>query len=125
VVDSVIAWNGLAHQEPGLVLLDTSRSVVKHNRLSGNGSSGVLLAGRSEMNRLMHNETTDNVGAGIVVADANENALRGNQVRRNGDGVVVSGDGNRMSANSVDQALGCPGDGCGSGISVRGAQVTS
>jgi parallel beta-helix repeat protein len=120
VVDSVIAHNGLTHRDPGLVLLDTSHSVVKRNRLSVNGNSGVLLAGRSEANQVLQNTIVDNVMAGIVIADADKNVVRGNRVRRNGDGIVVSGDANRVSWNSIDEAIGCPGAGCGSGISLQG-----
>jgi len=120
VADSVIARNGLAHRDPGVVLLDTSHSVVKRNRLSGNGTSGVLLAGRSEANQVLQNRIKHNVMAGIVIADADKNVVRENRLRRNGDGILLSGDANQVSRNSVEEAIGCPGGGCGSGISLQG-----
>ena len=57
-----------------------------------------------------------------MIVDGSGNEISRERVSRNGDGIIVSGDGNRVAGNHVSDALGCPEGGCGFGISVEGGQ---
>jgi parallel beta-helix repeat protein len=72
------------------------------------GSRGTFVAG--------------NPVAGIAMEGDNHNELSRNRVRRNGDGIIVGGDGNTITRNQVADAVGCPengGIGCDFGISLE------
>ena len=43
-----------------------------------------------------------------------------NRVARNGDGIIVAGDGNGIRSNQVLDAVGCSDGGCGFGVSLEG-----
>jgi parallel beta-helix repeat protein len=125
----------------GFGLLDSDRNVVTQATATGNASSGIAvltanhnrilggtlndngagisLAG-SKGNKIALNDTSRNAEVGIAVDESDENVVRLNRVTVNGDGVRFSGDHNRIAANLVTDAFGCP-DGCnGAGISGEG-----
>ena len=64
------------------------------------------------------NTITDNPEAGMI-GFGDDNKINRKTVRRNGDGIVVTGDDNSINDNHVVDSLGCP-DGCGAGISFEG-----
>jgi hypothetical protein len=115
---STAAYNGLTTDSGGIVLFTSRDSRIVRTWLLGNGDAG-LFAAESDNNFIAHNTVTDNIHAGIAL-DGRGNDVRRNRVARNGDGIIVTGDGNHVSRNHVTDAVGCSDGGCGFGISLEG-----
>jgi parallel beta-helix repeat protein len=110
--------NGRTTDSAGVVLSSSHGGRVQGNRLSGNGDAG-LVAAQSDHNNVTDNIIADNSNAGIGL-DGVGNVVSRNHVVRNGDGIIVTGDGNRVRGNQVEDALGCSDGGCGFGVSLEG-----
>jgi parallel beta-helix repeat protein len=110
--------NGPTTDANGIVLFASHNNQIEHNTVSRNGHQGIFI-GESDHNRIAGNLVADNSVAGIAMEADNHNELSGNRVRRNGDGIIVIGDGNTITRNHVTDAVGCP-EGCGFGISLEG-----
>jgi parallel beta-helix repeat protein len=87
----------------GLVLVDTNDSLVKGNRVSGNGGEGVILEGgkrnRIKRNRLVRND------AGITLGPGSHNVVARNRVSRGRDGIrIEKGHDNLVTDNVVSHA---------------------
>jgi parallel beta-helix repeat protein len=125
----------------GFGLLDSDRNVVTHATATGNAFSGIAVLTASESrivggrfddnsvgislnagasNEITRNDASRNSQLGIAVDESSENVVSLNRVTFDGDGLRFSGDHNRIVANLVTDAFGCP-DGCnGAGISGEG-----
>jgi len=64
------------------------------------------------------NSLSGNPEAGVIL-DGNRNAISGNRVSRNGDGISVGGDRNAVVGNRVSDSFACS-DGCGAGTGSTG-----
>jgi parallel beta-helix repeat protein len=128
IEDNTLTHNG----DSGLFMFDLLYSRISHNRAHGNGAVGIHLEGGqngSTGNRITDNNTSENDGAGLVVADgANKNVVAENVSNANqgspgnGGGVIVfAGMGNTVRGNVANQNLdvgigvfeGEPGDATG------------
>jgi parallel beta-helix repeat protein len=110
--------NGPTTNANGIVLFASHNNQIEQNTVSRNGHQGIFI-GESDHNRIVRNLVADNLVAGIAMEGDNHNELSRNRVRRNGDGIIVGGDGNTITRNQVADAVGCP-EGCGFGISMEG-----
>jgi len=115
---STVTGNGLTTDSAGIVLFTSRSSRIQANRLSGNGDAG-LFAGQADDNLIADNTVVNTTNAGIGL-DGGGNDVSRNRVARNGDGIIVTGDGNRIRSNQVQDAVGCSDGGCGFGISLEG-----
>jgi large repetitive protein len=114
--------NGRTTNGTGIVVFASHDNRIERNMVSRNGDEGMFI-GESDNNRIVRNLVADNVFAGIAMEGDDHNELSGNRVLRNGDGIIVIGDGNTITRNHVADAVGCPEDGgigCGFGISLEG-----
>lgn len=121
VEESVVSRNGLTTAEAGLLILAAPDTHIVRNRVSGNGAVGVL-ALSAERNRIAGNVVTDHPEAGLVIEGVRTKVSE-NRVRRNGDGIILTGDDNVVARNLVADAPGCAENGeigCGYGISFEG-----
>ena len=123
VMSSTVTDNGLTTDSAGIVLFTSRDSRIQGNRFSGNGDAG-LFAGQSDNNLIADNTVVDNTNAGIGL-DGRGNDVSRNRVARNGDGIIVTGDGNRIRSNRVQDAVGCSAGGCGFGVSLEGGTGNS
>jgi parallel beta-helix repeat protein len=112
-----ISANGLTTDQAGLIVFESSGIRIDGNAVRDNGDIGMFLIGLSD-SRVERNSLSGNPEAGMIL-DGSGNEVSGNRVSRNGDGLVVSGDGNIVVRNHVSDTTGCP-DGCGFGISLEG-----
>jgi parallel beta-helix repeat protein len=102
----------------GIAVLTANRNRIVGGRFNGNGV-GVSLAG-SNANEITFNDASRNGELGIAVDESDDNVVSFNRLTFDGDGLRFSGDHNRIVANLVTDAFGCP-DGCnGAGISGEG-----
>ena len=120
---SSITRNGVTTQQAGMVLFASHDNRIERNLFSGNGNRGLLAVESADGNRVNHNVFADNPEAGVgIVGDRNQ--VSHNRVVRNGDNIIVVGDGNTITRNKVADAVGCRaedgGIGCGFGISLEG-----
>jgi parallel beta-helix repeat protein len=108
----------------GVFFGSDSHNVIRHNRVSGNGEIGILVALQEgeQRNVVERNAVSGNAFAGILLDDANANDVSANRVARNGDGIIVFGNRNRIAGNIVVGTVGCP-EGCGFGISLEGGEA--
>jgi parallel beta-helix repeat protein len=98
--------------------LTASESRIVGGRFDNNSVGISLNAGAS--NEITRNDASRNSQLGIAVDESTENVVSLNRVTFDGDGLRFSGDHNRIVANLVTDAFGCP-DGCnGAGISGEG-----
>jgi parallel beta-helix repeat protein len=114
--------NGRTTNANGIVLFASRNNRIERNTVSRNGHQGIFI-GESDHNRIVRNLVADNPVAGIAMEADNQNEVSRNRVRRNGDNIIVIGDGNTITRNHVADAVGCPEDGgfgCGFGISLEG-----
>jgi parallel beta-helix repeat protein len=118
VMSSTVTDNGLTTDSAGIVLFTSQDSRIQGNRLSGNGDAG-LFVGQADSNLIGDNTVADNTNAGVAL-DGIGNDVSRNRVVRNGDGIIVTGDGNRIRNNQVQDAVGCSDGGCGFGVSLEG-----
>jgi parallel beta-helix repeat protein len=116
---NLISVNGLTTDQAGLIVFDSSEIRIERNSVFDNGDIGMLLVGVGD-SRVQRNSVSGNPEAGMIL-DGNGNEVSRNRVSRNGDGIIVTGDGNTIVSNDVSDAVGCP-DGCGFGISFEGGQ---
>ena len=85
----------------GAVVGGSSRSVVRGGSFSRNiapEGDGIGLFGSDHI-RIVHNEIRRNPGPGIHVFDSTENLIKGNRFARNGPGLPIEGDRNRVRRN--------------------------
>jgi parallel beta-helix repeat protein len=114
---NTISANGLTTDQAGLIVLDSSEIRIDTNTVFDNGDIGMFIVGLGD-SRVERNWVSRNPEAGMIV-EGNDTEISRNRVSRNGDGMVVAGDGNAIAGNHVSDAVGCP-DGCGFGISFEG-----
>jgi parallel beta-helix repeat protein len=108
---NIAARNG----DTGLFMFDLMNSRVRHNRAHGNGVGIDLEGGQngSTGDRIVNNNTSGNLGAGLVVADAaNDNVVAWNVsdanqgTPGNGGGIVIaSAMGNAVRGNITNRNL--------------------
>jgi parallel beta-helix repeat protein len=119
IEDNSISDNGLATDQAGLIVFDSGEVRIDQNSVRDNGDIGMFLIGLGD-SRIEKNSVSGNPEAGMILDGAGNEVSR-NRWSRNGDGIVVSGDGNTVAGNHVSDAIGCE-DGCGFGISLEGGQ---
>ena len=108
-----------AHDRPGgHRRLCLARNHIRTRRRVGNGDIGLFAVEGTDASRIAHSVFADNFEAGIIL-DGSDNVVVKNHFRRNGDGVVVSGDRNVIEGNHLTDTLGCDGE-CGNAISFEG-----
>ena len=87
----------------GLVLVDSNDSLVRGNRVSGNGGEGVILEG-GERNKFTRNRVVRNDG-GITLGPGSHNVITRNHVSRGRDGIrIEKGHDNLVADNVVSHA---------------------
>jgi parallel beta-helix repeat protein len=87
----------------GLVLVDSNDSLVKGNRVSGNGGEGVILEG-GERNKFTRNRVIRNDG-GITLGPGSHNVVARNRISRGRDGIrIEKGHDNLVADNVVSHA---------------------
>ena len=87
----------------GLVLVDANDSLVKGNRVSGNGGEGMILEG-GERNKFTRNRVVRNDG-GITLGPGSHNVITRNRVSRGRDGIrIEKGHDNLVADNVVSHA---------------------
>jgi large repetitive protein len=120
---SSITRNGVTTQQAGMVLFASRDNRIERNLFSSNGNRGLLAVDSADGNRINHNTFANNPEAGVAVV-GDRNQVSYNRVVRNGDNIIVLGDGNTITRNKVVDAVGClaedGGIGCGFGISLEG-----
>jgi parallel beta-helix repeat protein len=103
-----ISANGLTTDQAGLIVFDSSEVRIEKNAVFANGDIGMFLIGLGD-SRVERNSVSDNPEAGIVL-EGDGNRISRNRVARNGDAVVVSGDANSVTFNEIEDVLGFPDD---------------
>jgi parallel beta-helix repeat protein len=116
--DTQVEKNSASDNGDGIVLFASHDNRIERNSVSRNGHQGMFI-GESDNNRIVRNLVSGNPAAGIVLEGDDNNVVSRNRVFKNGDNLIVVGDGNTITRNHVADALGCP-DGCGFGISLEG-----
>jgi parallel beta-helix repeat protein len=87
----------------GMVMVDTNDSVIKGNRVSGNGGEGMILEG-GEGNRIKGNRLVRN-DAGITLGPGSHNVITRNRVSGGRDGIrIEKGHDNLVADNVVTHA---------------------
>ena len=87
----------------GLVLVDSNDSLVRGNRVSGNGGEGVILEG-GERNKFTRNRVVRN-DAGITLGPGSHNVITRNHVSGGRDGIrIEKGHDNLIADNVVSHA---------------------
>jgi large repetitive protein len=100
ILDNSIRDNAGHH---GMVMADTNDSVIKGNRVSGNGGEGVILEG-GKGNRIKRNRLVRN-GAGITLGPGSHNVVAENDVSGGRDGIrIEKGHHNLVVDNVVSHA---------------------
>ena len=100
ILDNSIRNNAGHH---GMVMADTNDSVIKGNRVSGNGGEGVILEG-GKGNRIKRNRLVRN-GAGITLGPGSHNVVAENDVSGGRDGIrIEKGHDNLVAGNVVSHA---------------------
>ena len=97
----VLAISASSHEFFGAVVGGSSRSVIRSGSFSRNiapEGDGIGLFGSDHV-RIVGNEIRRNPGPGIHVADSTENLIRGNRFGRNGPGLLMEADRNRVGRN--------------------------
>jgi hypothetical protein len=112
-----ISDNGLATDQAGLIVFDSGEVRIDQNSVRDNGDIGMFLIGLGD-SRIEKSSVSGNPEAGVIL-DGAGNEVSNSRWSRNGDGIVVSGDGNTVAGNHVSDTIGCE-DGCGFGISLEG-----
>lgn len=141
IENSSFTGNGADFEGPGIFLIGSHHNRLSHNLVARNGGSGLfqldssdnriednffvanpdgLVIEESADNRVRRNHVARNVIAGMVIA-GDQNDVSRNRAIKNGDNLIVVGDGNRIVHNHLTDAAGCP-DGCGFGISLEGGR---
>ena len=115
--DNSISANGLATDQAGLIVFDSSEVRIVRNSVRDNGDIGMFLQGVDD-SRVERNSVSGNPEAGVIL-DGNRNDVSGNRASKNGDGISVGGDSNTIVGNRVSDSFACP-DGCGAGIGSTG-----
>jgi parallel beta-helix repeat protein len=103
-----ISRNGLATDQAGLIVFDSTDLRLERNSVFANGDIGMFLIGL-DSSRLERNSVSGNPEAGVVL-EGSGNDLSGNHVFGNGDNIAVMGDDNIVTRNEIDDALGFPDD---------------
>ncbi len=109
--------NGIGNDGGGLALVGSGHARVERNTVAGNGSQGIQVVAGSDHNLVARNRVFGNLHAGIGV-EGDRNRITRNTVSRNGDNVIIAGNHNVTSRNRISDAVGCP-EGCGFGISME------
>jgi parallel beta-helix repeat protein len=115
---STVTANGLTTDQAGIAVFASRGTGIEHDVVSGNGDIGLFAVEGTDSSRIAHSVFADNFEAGIIL-EGSDNQVAKNRFRRNGDGLVVAGDGNVIRGNHVNDTLGCDGE-CGNAISFEG-----
>lgn len=111
--------NGLTTDQAGIDIFDSHDLTFERNAVSANGDIGFFVSGLDD-GRFEGNSLADHPETGILLDHGNRNAFSRNRFSNNGDGLVISGDGNTASDNRLSGPLECPEEFCGHGISLEG-----
>lgn len=121
----------------GVLLADAPANVVEANGIGGNSGFGVALAGASSGNlvngntiglNLFNGQPAGNSLAGIVILNAESNAVAGNEVVFSGsDGIqLLGGSLNRFEGNRIGtSAAAATGPNAGNGILIQGLALSN
>lgn len=122
VIDGVTASaNGLSTDQAGISVFDSRELRFRKNTVVANGDIGFFISGLDD-SALESNSVSRNPEAAILLDHGNGNEFSRNRVSRGGDGIVVSGDGNTVAGNLLFDTGDCVGN-CGNGgygISLEG-----
>src|SRR5207253_3974003 len=110
-----VSGNGLTTDQAGIDVFDSHDLALTGNDVFANGDIGVFVSGLDD-GRFEGNSLADNPETGILLDHGNRNAFSRNRFSNNGDGLVISGDGNTASDNRLSGPFDCPEE-CGFGIS--------
>ena len=113
-----VSGNGLTTDQAGIDVFDSHHLMLTGNDVFANGDIGFFVSGLDD-GRFEGNSLADNPETGILLDRGNRNAFSSNRFSNNGDGLVISGDGNTARDNRLSGPLDCPGE-CGFGISLEG-----
>jgi parallel beta-helix repeat protein len=113
-----VSGNGLTTDQAGIDVFDSHHLALTGNDVFANGDIGFFVSGLDD-GRFEGNSLADNPETGILLDHGNRNAFSRNRFSNNGDGLVISGDGNTASDNRLSGPLDCPGE-CGHGVSLEG-----
>ncbi|HEX2370889.1 MAG TPA: right-handed parallel beta-helix repeat-containing protein [Acidimicrobiia bacterium] len=115
---STVTANGLTTDQAGIAVFASRGTRIDYDVVSGNGDIGLFAVEGTDSSRIAHSVFSDNFEAGVILEGSGNRVVK-NRFRRNGDGLVVTGDGNVIRANHVTDTLGCGGE-CGNAISFEG-----
>ena len=117
-----ISRNGLATDQAGLIVFDSSDVRIERNTVSDNGDIGMFLVGLGD-SRIERNAVSGNPETGIGL-DGSGNDISRNRVTQNGEGISVGGDDNTVAGNDVaDTRAGDQGSGVGVFVAVGSGNV--
>jgi hypothetical protein len=128
---NLVAGNVVTATGPGVVVFDSERNRVRHNRVHDVEGPGVLVAGASSRSLVDANRLTRTGGPGVLVEAVDEQGDRrvptgvvvaGNRMTSTWDGVVVGeADGAVVRRNAISgRTCGDPAR-CGWGVAIDGA----
>jgi nitrous oxidase accessory protein NosD len=112
-----ISHNGLTTDQAGLIVFDSTDVQIEGNSVLANGDIGMFLIGL-DSSQIERNSLRGNPEAGVVL-DGSANDLSRNHVT-DGEGIIVTGDDNHVTANNIADTTHCDDGGCGHGISLEG-----
>ncbi len=115
---STVNANGLTTDQAGIAVFASRGTRIEYDVVSGNGDIGLFAVEGTDSSRIANSVFADNFEAGIILEGSGNQVVK-NRLQRNGDGVVVAGDGNLIEGNHVTDTLGCDGE-CGNAISFEG-----
>jgi parallel beta-helix repeat protein len=109
---NVVSGNRATSNQTGILICCSHDNAVTGNLSAHNAEDGIeVCCGPSaDDNLVAGNEVRDNANNGIIAFfGADHNTIRGNRVSGNGDNItIVEGPGNKVIANVVSNARGCP-----------------
>ena len=111
-----VSRNGLTTDQAGIDVFDSHDLLIERNSVVGNGDIGFYIIGLED-SLIDKNSAARNPEAGILM-EGSRNKLTRNRSSEGGDAIIVSGDGNIVTANQLS-STGCDGE-CGYGVSLEG-----
>jgi parallel beta-helix repeat protein len=114
-----ITRNGLTTDFAGMNVFGSTGLVIEGNDISQSGDIGLFLVDESSRNTIRHNRFADNPESGILIG-GDDNIVDGNIFLRDGGGLGLGGNRNRVTSNVVlDIPAACGEEGCGPGLQVE------
>jgi hypothetical protein len=114
VQNSSAVRNGVHTDQAGIVMFQARRIRVLHNSIRDNGDIALFMQ-RSDHNQVRGNRVRSHPEAGINVEGGDGNRISHNLLTRDGDGIIIGGNRNRVTRNRIFHSRAGPQSG-GNGI---------